>query len=141
MRFEAYFDGGKRSKGNSGPAACGAILLREGSEIRRDRRFIGIATSNDAEWQGLLLALRIAKEVVLSTDELTIYGDSKLVVNQVLGKWRAKDPKMAAYRDRAWEVGEKIGCRLRISHVLREGNEECDQYVRKFLTEYILTYR
>ena len=86
-------DGG--SRGNPGPAAYGAVLrdAETGKVIATKAEAIGIATNNVAEYSGLIAGLELANE--FSPDaEIEVRMDSKLVVEQMAGRWKIKHADM-----------------------------------------------
>lgn len=86
-------DGG--SRGNPGPAAYGAVLkdAETGEVIAEDGSTIGRATNNVAEYSGLIGGLRMAAELAPHA-EIEVRMDSKLVVEQMAGRWKVKHPDM-----------------------------------------------
>ncbi|MFF2813282.1 bifunctional RNase H/acid phosphatase [Streptomyces sp. NPDC058000] len=86
-------DGG--SRGNPGPAGYGAVVLdpATGEALAEAAEFIGTATNNVAEYKGLLAGLRAARSL---DPEATVHVrmDSKLVVEQMSGRWKIKHPDM-----------------------------------------------
>ena len=83
-------DGG--SRGNPGPGAIGVIVRDEGKILSKYSGFLGrMVTNNMAEYEALIMALRIASK---HTKEVTCVLDSELVVKQLLGKYRVRDPKL-----------------------------------------------
>ena len=86
-------DGG--SRGNPGEAAYGAVLMDAGSgEVIAERaECIGIATNNVAEYRGLIAGLELYNEHTPEAD-LEVRMDSKLVVEQMSGRWKIKHPDM-----------------------------------------------
>ena len=86
-------DGG--SRGNPGPAAYGAVLkdAETGEVIAEDGSTIGVATNNVAEYSGLIGGLRLAEEFAPHA-EIEVRMDSKLVVEQMSGRWKIKHPDM-----------------------------------------------
>jgi broad specificity phosphatase PhoE/ribonuclease HI len=86
-------DGG--SRGNPGPAAYGAVLkdAETGEVIAEDGSTIGIATNNVAEYSGLIGGLRLAEEFAPHA-EIEVRMDSKLIVEQMSGRWKIKHPDM-----------------------------------------------
>lgn len=86
-------DGG--SRGNPGPAGYGAVVLDpvSGEALAEAAEFIGTATNNVAEYKGLLAGLRAARDL---DPEATVHVrmDSKLVVEQMSGRWKIKHPDM-----------------------------------------------
>lgn len=85
-------DGG--SRGNPGPAGYGAVVFTaDRTEVLAERgEGIGQATNNVAEYGGLIAGLRAAAE--LGADEVDVRMDSKLVVEQMSGRWKVKHPDM-----------------------------------------------
>lgn len=82
-------DGG--SRGNPGPAAYGAVLkdADTGEVLAEDGTTIGRATNNVAEYRGLIGGLRLAAELAPGA-ALEVRMDSKLVVEQMAGRWKVK---------------------------------------------------
>jgi probable phosphoglycerate mutase len=86
-------DGG--SRGNPGPAAYGAVLkdADTGEVIAEEGTTIGVASNNVAEYSGLIAGLRLAQEFAPDAD-IEVRMDSKLVVEQMSGRWKIKHPAM-----------------------------------------------
>lgn len=86
-------DGG--SRGNPGPAAYGALVkdADTGEVLAEDGTTIGTATNNVAEYRGLIAGLRLVAEVAPDAD-VEVRMDSKLVVEQMSGRWKIKHPDM-----------------------------------------------
>lgn len=86
-------DGG--SRGNPGPAAYGALVrdAETADVLAEDGTTIGIATNNVAEYSGLIAGLRLAAEVAPGA-AIEVRMDSKLVVEQMSGRWKIKHPDM-----------------------------------------------
>lgn len=86
-----FTDGG--SRGNPGPSAFAFVLQSdEGKTIMEKAKFIGRATNNEAEYNGLLAGLAAAKEA--GADEIEVTMDSELVVKQMLGIYPVKAPNL-----------------------------------------------
>ncbi len=98
VRIEA--DGG--SRGNPGPAAYGAVLFdaETGEVIAERAECIGTATNNVAEYNGLIAGLELYHEHTPEA-ELEVRMDSKLVVEQMSGRWKIKHPDMKPLANRA----------------------------------------
>ncbi len=103
MRVILEADGG--SRGNPGPAAYGTILrnAETGAVIAERAESIGRETNNVAEYLGLIAGLELYRQNTPSA-ELEVRLDSKLVVEQMAGRWKVKHPSMRALAARAKEL-------------------------------------
>jgi ribonuclease HI len=87
VKVVVHVDGGAR--GNPGPAAAAAVLSTPGGDVLDEAtETIGVATNNVAEYRGLLLGLRRARE--LGADEVEVVNDSELVARQINGAYKVK---------------------------------------------------
>lgn len=123
-------DGG--SRGNPGPAAYGAVLkdAETGAVIAEDGTTIGRASNNVAEYSGLIGGLKLAAEFAPGAD-IEVRMDSKLVVEQMSGRWKIKHPDMrplAAEANRLAPFGTTYTWvpRAENSHADRLANEALD---------------
>ncbi|WP_435220248.1 bifunctional RNase H/acid phosphatase [Streptomyces sp. Tue6028] len=91
--FIVEADGG--SRGNPGPAGYGSVVAdaATGQTLAERAEYIGIATNNVAEYKGLVAGLRAARELD-PTASVRVRMDSKLVVEQMSGRWKIKHPDM-----------------------------------------------
>ncbi|MEV6280425.1 bifunctional RNase H/acid phosphatase [Nocardia sp. NPDC051832] len=92
-------DGG--SRGNPGPAGYGAVVFAadHATVLAERRESVGVATNNVAEYRGLIAGLEAASELGARTVEVRM--DSKLVVEQMSGRWKVKHAAMIPLADRA----------------------------------------
>jgi ribonuclease H / adenosylcobalamin/alpha-ribazole phosphatase len=99
MRVVVEADGG--SRGNPGPAGYGAVVWTadRSTALAESKQAIGRATNNVAEYRGLIAGLEEAAE--LGATEVAVSMDSKLVVEQMSGRWRVKHPDLAELNARA----------------------------------------
>ncbi|PWW65279.1 putative phosphoglycerate mutase [Actinokineospora spheciospongiae] len=98
MRVSVEADGG--SRGNPGPAGYGAVVFGPGGTVLAERaEAIGVATNNVAEYRGLIAGLRAAAN--LGAGAVEVRMDSKLVVEQMSGRWKVKHPAMRPLADEA----------------------------------------
>ena len=97
------FDGG--SKGNPG-LGYGSYAVKTGPQTTITRLEFGNGmTNNEAEYDTLITALEtLAEQEDSSQITLEVRGDSQLVIFQVLGKWKARDARMRARRDKVREL-------------------------------------
>lgn len=133
MKAEIYIDGA--AKGNPGEAGIGVVIKREdGTNWKEIKRYIGHATNNVAEYQGLLLGLKEAG--TLSISHVTVYSDSQLLVRQIQGTYRVKDPKLKQLFQASEELLRQFSS-FDIIHVPREQNKEADALANQAIKEHI----
>ncbi len=127
--IKANIDGGAR--GNPGPSAYGVVVRDAKGEIIAELSdYLGIQTNNFAEYSGLLAALEYAvREKHLS---LKVLSDSELLVKQMKGQYRVKNPGLLELYERARGLVRKLE-HFSIEHVLREYNREADSLVNQVL--------
>jgi ribonuclease HI len=116
-------DGG--SRGNPGNAAYGAVLkdAASGTVLAERAERIGVATNNVAEYRGLIAGLELYREHADGA-ELEVRMDSKLVVEQMAGRWKVKHPAM---RPLALEANRLAPAGTRWTWVPREQNRHADR--------------
>jgi ribonuclease HI len=117
------FDGG--SRGNPGPAGIGVVLrAADGTPVVTLGRFIGRATNNVAEYKALITALEKARE--LGARRIRVLGDSELIVKQMRGEYRVKNPDLRALYDEAQDLFKSFPAAT-IDHNYREENSLADR--------------
>jgi ribonuclease HI len=117
------FDGG--SRGNPGPAGIGVVLrAQDGTPIVTLGRFIGRATNNVAEYKALIVGLEKARE--LGATKISIKGDSELIVKQMLGEYRVKNPDLKVLYESAQRLFREFD-KATIGHNYREDNSLADK--------------
>jgi ribonuclease HI len=115
-----YFDGA--CFGN--PGFCGAgVVLQIGDEIIERSEDLGWGTNNQAEYRALILGLREALDH--SVDVLHVTGDSQLIVKQVTGEYKVKQPQLRSLVIEARALIDKFES-AKFEHVLRGFNERAD---------------
>ncbi len=118
-----FCDGG--SRGNPGPAGCGAVITdKTGKILKKLSKFIGKTTNNQAEYQAVLLGLEEVKK--MNTKKLTVYLDSKLIVEQVNGNWKVKKKELKPHHAKITEYIMK-NKETKFIHIRREKNTEADK--------------
>jgi ribonuclease HI len=119
------FDGG--SRGNPGPAGVGIVVsAADGTPLVTLGRFLGHATNNVAEYMALITALEEAAK--LGARKVVIRGDSELIIKQMRGEYRVKNPDLRKLHDRAQSLLAKFE-HAKLEHNLREKNELADKLV------------
>jgi ribonuclease HI len=125
-------DGG--SRGNPGPAGYGAVVLDPDTEevLAERAEGLGITTNNVAEYQGLIAGLRAAIE--LGATEVEVRMDSKLVVEQMSGRWQVKHPAMKPLALEAGRLVRELGS-VRFGWIPRARNSRADALANKAMDE------
>lgn len=136
MKATCYFDGGSRSGKNGEPGHAGcAIFMRvetaPGMPIE-STKYLGDETNNVAEYEGLMLGMRMA--LGYGVDDLQLVSDSKLVVEQVLGEWEVKNARLKIICAEAREMATQF-MKCEILHVGRAENKDADALVTALLDE------
>lgn len=126
MRAVLHFDGGCRPK-NPGHAAFACVVKLDGEE-HVIARYIGIKTNNEAEYMGLIVGVKFAAS--LGATELHIVSDSKLVVNQVSGRWKEKEHWKLKHmvREARALLSDRFDTNWDIVWVKRDHNVKADAY-------------
>ncbi len=133
------FDGAANP--NPGPASSGAILWSpvgldgQRSVVYEVGKFLGRATNNIAEAQGLLLGLKMA--ALRGARELLIEGDSELIIKQHLGQYKVSDRNLKQWwaETQAAMMDETSFDWIAIRHVYREQNERADSITKEVLSK------
>jgi thymidylate synthase len=123
-------DGG--SRGNPGPAACGAILREapDGPPVWAGGWPIGQATNNVAEYSSLIRGLQEA--VALGARQVQAQADSELMVKQVNGQYKVRNQGLKPLHSQVMELLKKISC-WEVRHVKRDKNADADAQVNAAL--------
>lgn len=129
-KLVVHTDGGAR--GNPGPAGIGYVIAtKEGKILEKKGEYIGKATNNVAEYIAIIEALKAAKKY--KPEEIECLLDSELVVKQVKGEYKAKDPKMRELLDRLREL--VFFKAIYFKYIPRLNNKEADALVNKALDD------
>jgi ribonuclease HI len=129
VKVVVHVDGGAR--GNPGPAAAGAVVSTPDGELLAEAAEpIGVATNNVAEYRGLLLGLRTARE--LGASEVDVVNDSELVAKQVNGTYKVKHRDMKPLHAAALQALSDFE-RWTIRSVPRAQNADADALVNQAL--------
>ena len=133
--LEIYSDGGAR--GNPGPAAAAFVIIKHGKIVTNQSRFLGIATNNVAEYQGVIMALGwlANNSKRLSEKSVSFYLDSELVVNQLHGKYKVKSRNIKPLIQKIKVLESEIGKKISYNSIPRDMNKLADHLVNKTLNE------
>ena len=130
MRLIVRTDGAAR--GNPGPASLGAVLIDgalpgsrrpDAAPMASISEYLGVQTNNVAEYTAVLRALALAEELGAGAVDMLL--DSKLIVEQLNGRWRVKDAKLIPLHA---EARTRLGRleRWSATHVPRAQNKQAD---------------
>jgi ribonuclease HI len=117
----AFIDGG--SRGNPGNAGAGVHLELNGIPWRGLYRYLGSRTNNYAEYSALLQALQYTLQH--GYRKIRVYSDSELLVRQILGQYRVKNPVLQELYREAKALIQRLDA-FKIQHIPREQNQLAD---------------
>lgn len=119
------------ARGNPGPAAAGVVIEEPGGKLLFAAGFfLGEATNNLAEYRAIQKGVQQVLD--MGGREMVLYSDSELIVKQLRGEYRVKNPTLReCYLQVAALLGELDG--YDINHVYRESNSEADALVNRSL--------
>jgi ribonuclease HI len=121
------------SRGNPGDAGFGVhVCAPDGSEVAGLYGYLGRATNNVAEYQALLHGLRFALD--RGAREVDVFSDSELLVRQLAGRYRVKNPGLQPLFREAQSLLARFE-RARVTHVPREQNREADALANRAVDE------
>jgi ribonuclease HI len=118
--IQMFFDGA--SKSNPGPSGSACWII-DGQRSYGEYKFIGVKTNNEAEYNGLILGLKSL--LCYSNQKIKVYGDSKLVIEQMKGNWKVKADNLKPLWKEAQELTKKFND-IEFIHVRRELNSKAD---------------
>jgi ribonuclease HI len=106
----------------------------KGMRLRGLHRWLGVATNNEAEYHALIEGLKAVSE--WKPDRLEVYLDSKLVVEQVNGRWKVKEARLQSLQTKAKELVAGFP-EVEIKHVERERNKAADALANMAIDEHV----
>jgi ribonuclease HI len=123
MTLQGFTDGAAR--GNPGEAGIGVILRDEqGAVLFSMGGYIGKTTNNVAEYTALLALVKELKRFPCT--KLIVHSDSELMVRQMRGEYKVKDPGLKRQHRRVKEILETLPCQVEFRHIPREENADAD---------------
>ncbi len=130
--LEINTDGG--SRGNPGPAAIGVVASSEGHQVFTLSEKIGETTNNVAEYTAVLRALEAISEQNLFAEKIRFILDSELIVKQITGSYKVKQPHLQELRRQIIDLITTLRAKgqiklLAFANVLRDKNKEADKLV------------
>lgn len=134
--MKLFFDGA--SKGNPGESGCGFYIIDEETEFCiLGKKYIGnFKTNNDAEYLGLINGLKkITDDFDTSKLSLQVYGDSKLVIEQMKGDWKINAKNLIKHHKKAQVLSKKFKD-IEFFHILRNKNSIADRLANESIYEH-----
>jgi len=130
--WKLFTDGGAR--GNPGPAAAGYVIF-EGLIVKHEGgKYLGVATNNVAEYQALILGLTsLAKFVPNNLQHFGVFMDSQLVINQLNGIYKIKQPHLLPLAHEIKEICNKNEWHPVFNYIPRTQNSLADKLVNQYL--------
>ncbi len=127
MHWHMYIDGA--SSGNPGRSGAGlAVFDDENRELFRDSIFLGHMTNNMAEYEALLFALKKAQGSGIQ--DISVYTDSLLLANQVLGRFKIKNETLRAYVATIKKIASNFH-HFTVQYIPREKNKIADKLAKE----------
>ncbi|HEX9122602.1 MAG TPA: ribonuclease HI family protein [Actinomycetota bacterium] len=134
LRLIVATDGAAR--GNPGPAGIGVVISTpDGEVLATIARGLGVATNNVAEYTAAVEGLRRAKD--LGGTDVLLRSDSHLLVEQLSGRYRVKNPRLQRLHAEAREIAKSFA-RVRYQHVPRERNKDADRLANQGVDEWLV---
>lgn len=134
LNLKINTDGG--SRGNPGPAAIGIVIKDESQKlIHQFGKTIGTATNNIAEYQAVIAALNWLNQKNLSLESIHFFLDSTLVVNQLNGLWKVKDPNLRQKVIKIRQLEAPLKTKITYQAIPREKNFEPDALLNQALDQ------
>lgn len=136
MDIKVFTDGG--SSGNPGPAAAAFIIYSQNKVLFSGVKSVGINTNNFAEYSALVLALKKIRAEIKSGNltacsKISFFSDSTLLVNQVNGLFKVKNPQIREFVLLVRLLEQEINLPIVYKSIPREKNGAADSLVRKLL--------
>lgn len=134
MTMQIYSDGGAR--GNPGPSACAFVVFDGGKVLEKGSAYLGVGTNNQAEYNGVLLALEWAKkDLRFNSKDLSVnfFVDSELIAKQIKGLYKVKDHTLKSLCAKVKGLLAEIPARIIFQNIPRSKNEMADFLVNETL--------
>lgn len=124
MTLYAFTDGA--SRGNPGESGIGVVVKNEEGELlHTETRYLGRTTNNIAEYTALISLLDAVRHIPCS--RLIAHSDSELMVRQVNGQYKVRDPELKRHHARVLSIVREAPYRFELRHIPREHNAEADR--------------
>lgn len=127
------------SRGNPGPGSLGLVICDDkGREIKKYSEFLGKVTNNEAEYKAVIFALKKIKHLFgkknIKKIEVQLNSDSELLVNQLEGRYKIKNPNIGNLFLEIWNLRIDFG-KIEFKSIPREKNKEADRLANEALDQ------
>ncbi|HEX4069305.1 MAG TPA: ribonuclease HI family protein [Candidatus Babeliales bacterium] len=123
ITWKLFVDGASRK--NPGPSGAGMYIEKDGIAEIKEGFYVGIKTNNQAEYLALIFGLLILKDHVSHGDMIHVISDSQLLVRQLIGEYKVKQPHLQPLHALCRDLIHKYSAI--ITHVLRDENKQADK--------------
>lgn len=120
--WKLFVDGASRN--NPGPSGAGIYIEKDGILEIKEGYYLGVKTNNQAEYLALLFGLFTLKDHVHHDDMVQIISDSQLLVRQLAGVYKVKQPHLQPLHILCKKYIQQLGAT--VAHVLRDENTQAD---------------
>jgi ribonuclease HI len=135
-----YFDGGFNREQQL--AGLGAVIYFKQSgkdmRLRVNQQAEYLQTNNEAEYAALYFALEQIEELGVHHQEIEIFGDSQVVINELNGEWAVTDTILSKWADKVEQKLEALGLKVHYSYIDRTKNMEADQLANQALQGIVI---
>ncbi len=135
--LKVYTDGA--SRGNPGLSGAGIIIFDEdGKVIKEEMKFLGVMTNNAAEYSALIQSLDAIRNINNDTkinNEVRFYSDSLLMVNQITGRFKVKDPGLSKFYTEFISIVKNMKLKYSAEHIPRNENKLADKLANRAIDE------
>jgi ribonuclease H / adenosylcobalamin/alpha-ribazole phosphatase len=123
------------ARGNPGPAGIGAVIRdAQGGVLAEIAEGIGVATNNVAEYRAAIAGL--ARAAALGGEEILLRSDSRLLIEQLAGRFRVKNPTLQRLHEEVRTLARAFRT-VRYEHVPRERNKDADRLANRGVDEWL----
>lgn len=129
------------SRGNPGEAAAGvAVFDSAGKIVLQNHHYLGQHTNNEAEYLAVIHSLSLLSSLEMreflskeGIEKIEWYLDSKLVVEQLMRRWKIKEARLSALAQKIWQNLDELGLNYSFHHVPRGQNQLADSLANQAL--------
>ena len=132
--IKVFTDG--TSRGNPGKAGIG-IVIKDASDnvLTTFKEYIGEESNNRSEYKALIKSINIVKNLEQDFNIIHFLTDSELIVKQITGKYKVKNPKLIKLSLDFWKSINELKKKFKITHIPREKNKLADRLANEAIDD------